>query len=91
MTTAQSLYGTISTNDKYHSIRWIANVVLTSCRKPTTRLKALVKLVDAGHEIETLDFIMPYQGLRVDGVAVMALPLLDRGELVEYSSDWYKH
>ena len=91
MTTAQKIYGTISSNDKYSSVRWIANVLFTSCSKPATRLKTLVSLVDAGRDIGTLDFIMPYQGLRVDGVAVMALPLLDRGESIPYSSDWYKH
>lgn len=50
-----------------------------------------MKLVDAGREIGVIDFTMPYQGIRVDGVAVCTMPLLDRGELIPYSGDWWKH
>lgn len=84
-------YKTILNNDKYAAIRWIANVLFTGCSKPASRLKSLIKLVDAGHEIGTLDFIMPYEGIRVDGKAVVTMPLLDRNEAIEYGPDWYKH
>ena len=83
------LYQRISNEPKYVSVRWIANVLFTGS-KPGTRLKALVRLVDSGHEISSLDFIMPYQGLRVDGNAVCTAPLLDRGEIVEYTNEWYR-
>ena len=84
-------YTNILSNDKYSSIRWIANVIFTGCGKPSQRLTSLMKLVDAGREIGVIDFTMPYQGIRVDGVAVCTMPLLDRGESIQYSNDWYKH
>jgi hypothetical protein len=84
-------YQTIVTNEKYSSIRWIANVLFTSCGKPAKRLAALIALVDAGREIGALDFVMPYEGLRVDGVAVVTMPMLDRSEAIPYGADWYKH
>jgi hypothetical protein len=84
-------YTKILNCDKYASIRWIANVIFTGCGKPSQRLTSLMKLVDAGREIGVIDFTMPYQGIRVDGVAVCTLPLLDRGELIQYGDDWYKH
>jgi hypothetical protein len=83
-------YQTIVSDPKYTSVRWIANVLLTSCGKPATKLKALIKLIDAGREVSPLDFIMPYQGLRIDGQAVCTGPLLERGEIVEYTTEWYR-
>lgn len=90
LTTAQKLYVEICKNDKYSEIRWIANVFMT-CAKPGKRLKALVDLVDGGHEVSPIGFVMPYEGLIVDGSALVAGPLLDRGEKIPYGSDWYKH
>src|SRR5690606_23406611 len=90
LTTAQRLYAEINGDAKYASIKWIANVLFTCCGKPASRLKALKALVDAGHEINTLSFVMPYQGIRVDGKAVATMALLDRGEQVAYSADWWK-
>ena len=84
-------YQEIVTNDKYSSIRWIANVIFTSCGKRAARLKALVALIDNGHDVGSLDFVMPYEGLRIDGNAVVTIPLLDRGESIPYGNDWYKH
>ena len=67
-------YKTILTNDKYESLRWIANVLATSSSKPAKKLAALIKLVDSGKEVGTIDFVMPYEGIRVDGVAVCTGP-----------------
>jgi hypothetical protein len=90
LTLAQQLYRTFSTSERYAHVKWIANVLL-SCSKPGTRLKGLKALVDAGHEVAALDFIMPYQGLRIDGKAYQAMPALDaaaRGKVafVAYTS-----
>ena len=83
-------YQTILTNDAYSSIRWIANVLFT-CSKPATKLNALIKLIDSGKDIRPIDFVMPYEGIRIDGEAVCTSPLLDRNETIPYSADWYKH
>ena len=91
LTAAQRLYREIETKDDYAEIRWIANVIMTGCGRPASRLKALKALVDAGREIGTLSFVMPYEGLRVDGKALVTMPLLDRGEEIPYGADWYKH
>lgn len=97
MTTAQKIYREISMDDRYESIRWIANVIFTSCGKVATRLKGLKALVDAGHEVGTLSFKMPYEGIRIDGQAVVAMPALDNAAkgkfdgLIPFSSDWYKY
>jgi hypothetical protein len=84
-------YRTILTNDKYSSLRWIANVLTTSSSKPAKKLAALIKLIDDGKDIRPIEFVMPYEGIRIDGIAVCTTPALDRGESIPYSSDWYKH
>lgn len=91
LTAAQRLYRELSTEEKYAEVKWIANVLITGCGRPASRLKALKALVDAGREVGVLDFIMPYEGLRVDGKALVTMPLLDRGEAIPYGPDWYKH
>lgn len=66
-------------------------MLITGCGRPASRLKALKALVDDGREVCPLDFVMPYEGLRVDGSAVVTMPLLDRGQEIPYGSDWHKH
>lgn len=88
---AANLYRTISMNDKYSSVRFIANVIMTGMGKPASRLKGLIRLVDSGREVSHAQFMMPYECIVVDGRHVVATPALDRGELVEYTKDWYKH
>lgn len=92
LTTKQIVYRQILTDDRYEGIRWIANVLATSCGRPTSRLRALVALVDAGREVSPAGFIMPYEALSVDGRVVVAMPLLDRGEEIAYDvRDWHKY
>lgn len=90
-TKAQKFYGIIQTSEKYAGIRWIANVLFTSCGQRAHRLAALIKLVDDGHDVGTASFKMPYECLLVDGRAVVAMPLLDRGEMISYDENWWKH
>lgn len=90
LTGAQVLYRLFNYDPKYSHLKWVAGV-LFDCGKPATRLKALKALVDAGREVSALQFIMPNEGLRVDGRALVTMPLLDRGEEIAYSQEWYKH
>lgn len=88
---AQRHYSEIGLRDEYEGIRWIANVLITGCDRPASRLKSLMALVDAGREVGVLSFKMPYEALLIDGKAVVAMPLLDRGEEIPYGGDWYMH
>lgn len=83
-------YNKISNQEKYSSIRWIANVLFVGGKKPATRLAALIKLVDEGREIAPASFIMPYIALIVDGTTVVTSALLDRKEIIPYTENWYK-
>lgn len=69
-------------------VAWMANVILTGCRKPTKRMRALLSLVDAGHEVGSLAYVMPYVAFVVDGVAVR-FELLDdpNGTVEQYRYD----
>lgn len=46
-------------------IRFVANVIFTSCSKPATKLKNLFKLLDAGCEVRSAQFDL--FKIRVDG------------------------
>ena len=80
------VYTLVVTNPKYESLKWIANVLFTGCAQPATRLRALVDLIDKGHEIGVHSFTMPYDALLLDGAAVEALPLMDEGKVIPYVS-----
>lgn len=91
LSAACRLYRDMDTNEAYSAVRWIANVLL-SCSKPAKRLAALKAAVDAGYEIRSAQFVMPYECLIVDGEAVVALPFLDRGEKIAYdSTTWFRY
>ena len=86
LTTAQRIYRQLSSEERYANVKWIANVLFTGCGRPATRLKALKALVDAGREVAPMQFIMPYEGLMVDGKGLLTMPLLDSGEEVAYGA-----
>lgn len=91
LTAVQKLIRLVDNDPKYSGIKWIVNVLVTGCGRPASRVKALVALVDAGHDIRPLDFIMPYEGIRVDGYAFVTMPLLDRNERIAYDRNWFTH
>lgn len=49
------------------SVRWIANVVMTSHKDSAKKLKALCGLLDEGYEISSQQFDMPDKGILIDG------------------------
>lgn len=57
-------------NDFPRPVGFIANVLLTGCGRPGKRLEKLLQRVKAGHEVDTIPFVMPYEGFLMDGVAV---------------------
>lgn len=87
LTTTQKLYRDLENRGR--DVSFIANVLLTGCGKPAKRMKALKDLLDAGNQITTASFTMPYEALVFNGRTVLAMPLLDRGEAISYTKENY--
>ena len=49
------------------SISFIANVIAEGSTDTARKLKALAKLHTEGHDIHTASFVMPYDGILIDG------------------------
>jgi hypothetical protein len=62
-------YGEISRHYS-RDASFIANVLLTGCSRPGTRLKELLRRLRAGQQFNCLPFRMPYEGFFIDGIAV---------------------
>ena len=69
------LYRELSQRDR--GVSFLANVIVNGCAKPTTKLRNLKKLLDAGHEIQMQQFAM-FQ-LTIDGCMGYPFNVLDTG------------
>ena len=75
MTTKQALYRELSQHDR--GVSFLANVIVNGCSKPTTKLRNLKRLLDAGHSVQMQQFAMFY--LTIDGCMGYPFSVLDTG------------
>lgn len=54
-------------SSKDSTTAFIANVIFNGCSNAAAKLKSMVELVQAGHQLSTTSFTMPYDGIQVDG------------------------
>lgn len=52
---------------QHSDLSFIVNVLTNGCGNVAAKLKVMVELVEAGHELTTASFVMPYEGICVDG------------------------
>ena len=76
MTTAQKIYAELQNGNYGRDVKFIANVILTSATKPTTKLRNLLQKVKRGHEVRCGNEI---DQIRVNGniVTLASLDLTD--------------
>lgn len=51
-------------------VQFIANVLFCQAGNRGKRLPALARLVQSGAEVSTVNFVMPYEMIRVNGAAM---------------------
>ena len=73
LTAAQKAYATILNGGHGRDVEFIANVIMTSATKPTTKMKNLIRRLASGDEIRTANDIF---SIRING-KVHSLSSLD--------------